>query len=156
MVHKNRTIPITNQIDIHAARMYTREYSRVIGMELVDQARVSLATSTLAECLRLGASGPGNHYGQVVIQGLENGSLPGLQIDFEVMAKPVLGTTAEADIQKTYDCVSSQLNKIQALVDDVQMEILTSGNLHVRLVKWQGGSAEQLSTSPTFCEDTKR
>ena len=48
---KTRTIPILNQVDIHAARMYTREAARLVGLELNEQAQVSMATSSLAECL---------------------------------------------------------------------------------------------------------
>lgn len=73
---KTRTIPIMNQVDIHAARMYTREAARLVGLELNEQAQVSMATSALAECLKMGvpnrsAAGPAKAANQIVIQVIE-------------------------------------------------------------------------------------
>src|SRR5512146_481448 len=79
-MNKIRMIPIMNQVDIHAARMYTREAARLVGLELNEQAQVSMATSALAECLKMGvptrpapgqAAGQAKAANQIVIQVIE-------------------------------------------------------------------------------------
>jgi len=122
-----RTIPIMNQVDIHAARMYTREAARLVGLELNEQAQVSMATSSLADCLKMGAPVPGTPgqaaANQIVIKVIEN-SHQGLQVDFESM-----------NITNC-DAIEFQLRRIRNLVDDIQIEQMPNGSVRVIMIKW--------------------
>jgi hypothetical protein len=127
-MNKTRTIPIMNQVDIHAARMYTREAARLVGLELNEQAQVSMATSSLAECLKMGApvqAAPGQPAAtnQIIIKIIENGH-PGLQVDFETL-----------NINNC-DTIQYQIKRIQSLVDEIKIEQLPNGPVRVIMIKW--------------------
>jgi anti-sigma regulatory factor (Ser/Thr protein kinase) len=47
-------IPIQNESDLIQARLRVREAARRIGLSLMDQSRISMATSSLANALGLG------------------------------------------------------------------------------------------------------
>jgi hypothetical protein len=128
VIHKIRKIPILNQVDIHAARMYTREAARQAGLELNEQAQVSMATSTMAECLKMGlpvqtALGQPAATNQIIIQVIENGH-QGLQVDFESLNI------------SNFDSIQVQLKRIQTLVDEVKTEQLPNGPARVVMIKW--------------------
>ncbi|HSJ58875.1 MAG TPA: ATP-binding protein, partial [Anaerolineae bacterium] len=53
-------IAIQNELDIIEARMHVRKLAREAGLDLFDQARISLATSTMAIILGLEKSGNGS------------------------------------------------------------------------------------------------
>ena len=127
-MNKTRTIPIMNQVDIHAARMYTREAARLVGLELNEQAQVSMATSSLADCLKMGAhvrpaTGRLGQTNQIVIQVIDDGR-PGLQVDFETM-----------NITNC-DAIQFQLKRIRSLVDEIKIEQQPDGPVRVIMIKW--------------------
>jgi hypothetical protein len=120
-------IPILSQVDIHAARMYTREMARLIGLELHEQAQVSMAVSSLAECLRMAPAGspasqPGTN-NQISIQVSDFGRHR-LMVEFE---------SAYAE---TCACIDGQMKRLQGLVDEVKAEQLPNGSIYVRVTKW--------------------
>jgi hypothetical protein len=123
-----RTIPITNQVDVHAARMYTREAARLVGLELNEQAQVSMATSAMAECLKMGSRDNGSSHqvaatNQIIIQVID-AERQGLQVDFE--SRNV----------NSGDSVKAQLKRILSLVDEVTIEQLPSGSIRAVMKKW--------------------
>ncbi|RPJ51418.1 MAG: hypothetical protein EHM21_02765 [Chloroflexi bacterium] len=123
-----RTIPILNQVDVHAARMYTREAARLVGLELNEQAQVSMATSALAECLKMAARVSGGLHqpaavNHIVIQVIE-ADLQGLEVDFE-------SWNVSSD-----DGVQAQMNRILSLVDEVTVEQMPSGSIRAVMKKW--------------------
>jgi hypothetical protein len=121
-----RTIPIMNQVDIHAARMYTREAARLVGLELNEQAQVSMATSALAECLKMAARSNGSPVApanQIIIQVIET-ERKGLQVDFE------------SQNVSSCDCVQAQQKQILSLVDEVTVEQLPNGSIRAAIKKW--------------------
>jgi hypothetical protein len=127
-MNKIRKIPIHNQVDIHAARMYTREAARLVGLELNEQAQVSMATSSMAECLKMGLpvqtpSGQPIAANQIIIQVIENG-YQGLQVDFESLNI------------SNFDSIQVQLKRIQSLVDEIKTEHLPDGPARVVMIKW--------------------
>ncbi len=126
-MNKIRTIPILNQVDIHAARMYTREAARLVGLELNEQAQVSMATSALAECLKMGAPANGSKppavANQIMIQVIE-AERQGLQVDFE--SRNV----------SSCDCVQGQLKRILSLADEVTVEQMPNGSIRAVMKKW--------------------
>ena len=56
MDYNNSNMPINNESDLIHARLRVRETARRIGMTLMDQSRISMATSSLANALGLGLS----------------------------------------------------------------------------------------------------
>ncbi len=127
-MNKIRTIPILNQVDIHAARMYTREAARLVGLELNEQAQVSMATSSLADCLKMGVhvrgvTGRLGQINQIIIQVINDGR-PGLQVDFETM-----------NITNC-DTIQFQLKRIRSLVDEITIEQQPDGPVRVSMIKW--------------------
>jgi hypothetical protein len=123
-----RTIPILNQVDVHAARMYTREAARLVGLELNEQAQVSMATSALAECLKMAARIHTNSHqsaaaNQIIIQVIE-GERRGLEVDFESWNV------------SSGESVQVQLKRILSLVDEVTVEELSGGPVRAIMKKW--------------------
>jgi hypothetical protein len=123
-----RTIPILNQVDVHAARMYTREAARLVGLELNEQAQVSMATSALADCLKMTArtnnhSQPPAAASQIIIQVIE-GDRQGLEVDFESWNV------------SSGDSVQSQMKRILSLVDEVSVQPAPGGPVRVIIKKW--------------------
>ncbi len=127
-MNKIRKIPILNQVDIHAARMYTREAARLVGLGLSEQAQVSMATSSMAECLKMGlpvqaALDQPEATNQITIQVIENGH-EGLQVDFESLNI------------SNFDSIQVQLKRIQTLVDEIKIEQSPHGPSRVIMIKW--------------------
>ncbi len=56
---ESRLISIHNETDIIDARMQTRQMAIDAGLPIMDQARISLAVSSLAHIIRLGDGYPG-------------------------------------------------------------------------------------------------
>jgi hypothetical protein len=117
-----------NQVDVHAARMYTREAARLVGLELNEQAQVSMATSALAECLKMAARNPSSPIApaaanQIVIQVIA-AERKGLQINFE------------SQNVSSCDCVQAQQKQILSLVDEVTVEQLPNGSIRAAIKKW--------------------
>ena len=74
---KSQTIPVRSEFDVFTARMQAREMAREIGFDAMSQARVALATSSLACALRLGET----QQGQVTLNCLESAECCGIQVD---------------------------------------------------------------------------
>lgn len=128
-MNKTRTIPVYNQIDVHTARMYTREAARQVGLPLIEQARISLATSALAECLKMGLTHNSDQSRQIIIEFIEeviqNATRKGLSIKFIVPS------------YKEGENLQEQIGKVRSLVDDVKVETLPENGIQVTLLKWE-------------------
>lgn len=72
-----KSLTITSETDVIQARMEVRETARQLGMQMGDQARISLATSSLANALGLG---DGTMRGSIDINCLTNGKTKGLRV----------------------------------------------------------------------------
>ena len=117
-----RTIPIMSQADIYAARMTTRQVAIEIGMNLIDQARISLATSSLANCLKLG--GTSALPDQIQINGIVEGTNHGIRLVF-ITRHPSRRT-----------CLDEELAKVNEVFDIHQVEEMPENALRITLVKW--------------------
>lgn len=121
---KPRAIRIMNQTDIYAARMHTREVARMLGFELAQQAQISLATSNVAQLLKMAGSDVASANWQITIRAIEQEN-PGVEVQFE-------GLFAE-----NYDQIMAQLPRIQSIVDEFNMERLPGEMLRVIIKKWK-------------------
>ncbi|MBN1660520.1 MAG: hypothetical protein JXA93_19140 [Anaerolineae bacterium] len=113
------TIPIQNELDIIEARMHVRRLAREAGLDLFDQARISLATSTMAIILGLEKSG----HGSIHLSQLNDGSRIGVQ---------VICIQHDASI---HDLVEGVLDDARRMVDELGVSALPNG-IAVTLIKW--------------------
>jgi hypothetical protein len=72
----SQTIVVQQDFDVITARSRVRDLARHIGMSTADQARISLATSSIARALRLGQP----HQGQIVIDKLNGSERLGVRV----------------------------------------------------------------------------
>jgi anti-sigma regulatory factor (Ser/Thr protein kinase) len=118
----NQTIIIQNASDIIAARLAVREMARHSGMNLSDQSRISLATSSLANAMGLGQEGTAK--GQITIECLENGDRRGVKVvcirnDCDEYVPP-----------ETY------FRSERWMVDEFNMKVLPSNTVEITMIKW--------------------
>ncbi len=119
-MYKSQTISLSSEFDIVLLRMQVRDLARAVGMSLADQARVSLAASSLAKALELGAS----HPGQATIAGLSRASQTGVQV--------ICADKHAQPGQKT-----GSLEEVQWMVDELTLETLPSSIRQATLIKWR-------------------
>lgn len=117
---ENQTITVQTDFDIITARMKVRKLARAMGLKTVDQACISMATSSLAQVLGLGEA----HQGQIVMECLGKGEHTGVR---------VICTKAEASER---DLSPTTFDDMKWMVDELVVETLPSGNVQVTLVKW--------------------
>lgn len=114
------TIATTSVHDIMAARAKVRELARQKGLGITDQARISLATSSLADVLGLGT----HHQGQIVINSVDEEERTGIRVI----------CTATKDAKRAL--TAAQLDVHQLLVDELTIETLPSDDVQVTMVQW--------------------
>ncbi|MCP4543970.1 MAG: anti-sigma regulatory factor [Chloroflexi bacterium] len=116
-MYKSQTIPVHTEFDVFTARMQAREMAREIGFDAANQARVAMATTSLARALRLGEA----RQGQVTLNCLGNVDHWGMRVDC---------TTANSAGCKTE---SWAFTDIEWMVDRLVVKELPSNNLQVTL-----------------------
>jgi hypothetical protein len=119
-VGETYTITTANVHDIMAARAKVREMARRKGLGITDQARISLATSSLADVLGIGT----RRLGQIAVDGLDEKDRAGIRVI----------CTATQDARR--DLTSDQLDVHQLLVDELAVETLPSSDVQVTLIQW--------------------
>jgi len=75
-VSESRSITIANEADIINARLQTRQMAKDAGLSTMDQARISLAVSSLAHIIHLGE----HHRGQIVLNRITDARRSGVQV----------------------------------------------------------------------------
>jgi hypothetical protein len=131
-MNESQAIKVRNQTDIIEARMRVRTLARTLGLDLFDQARISLATSTLAIIFGLDRTGQG-----LITMGK-------LEREGRVGVKVVL-TTAGTSL---HNLTAGVLDDAKRMVDELTLETLPSGETQVTLLKWVGGRHNLASSSP--------
>jgi hypothetical protein len=126
-------IPITNKVDIHAARMYTRQVAREVGMDLITQARVSLSTSTLAHALRMGDEKAGTE--KIIIEAAQNGERSGVRITFI------------ARVLRAQEEVRFEILKDLHPDDELEFQLLSTGQVKVTLLVWTNTSFQDSASA---------
>lgn len=120
-MNESHTITIHSEFDVITARMKVRELARLQGFAITDQARISLATSSLANTLGLGR----RHQGQIVVECVNNGEE---SVGIRVVC------TAARDIDS--DLTPESLKNTGWLVDNLTVETLPSNDVQVTAVHW--------------------
>ncbi len=119
-MYPSQTISLSNEADIVLLRMQVRDLARAVGMNLADQARVSLAASSLAKVMGWGTG----HPGQATLVRLVRDSHTGVQ---------VIG----ADQCAQPGCATGSLDEVRWMVDELTAEILPTHIRQVTLIKWR-------------------
>ncbi len=114
-----RTVTVANESDIVLLRMLVRDLARTTGLDLADQARISLATSAAAKAIGLGVT----HSGHVTLGDCSCEGRPGVRVvctskNGKMDDTPVFGNT-------------------RWMVNELTFETLPSKEVQVTLVKWR-------------------
>ena len=115
-----KTMAVNNESDIVLLRLHVRDLARAIGMNLADQARISLAASSVAKAIGLSAA----HHGSVTIDDCCCDERTGVR----VICTGKNGKTAHA---------SDTLGDVRWMVDELAFEVSPSHEVQVTLVKWR-------------------
>lgn len=119
-----QTIAVHSSLDVITARMHVREVARHLGMNLSDQSRISLATSSLASALGLGL-GLNNHVtGQIVIESLDGEDRKGLKV-------VCIRNNGDGHILHT-----SYFGNERWMVDEFEIESPSTDQVKITMVKW--------------------
>ena len=119
-MNESQTIDVQSEFDVFMARMQVRKLARAMGFDITSQARIALATSSLARALRLGES----YKGQVFIGSTDAGGRSGMRVACTAVHVDDLELGARA------------FTDVKWLVDELIVEELPSNDLQVTLVKW--------------------
>jgi len=126
---ENQTIAINNELDIIEARMRVRTLARETGLDLFDQARISLATSTLA-----------------IILGLETGSL-GLIGMKQLADDDRVGVQVVCIRRGTSlrDLAAGVLDDAHRMVDEMEVSEPPGGGVAITVTKWAGRARQRIN-----------
>lgn len=119
---ESRWISVYNEVDVINARMQTRQMAKEAGLPIMDQARISLAVSSVAHVIRLGEACPG----QIVINRITEDGRSGVQVVW--MIKP---SEDYQDLLRALDDSSLQL-----MVDKMDVQSSPAMGLCITAVKW--------------------
>lgn len=125
-MEERHIINIRNNIDVILMRTEVRNSARQIGMDMMDQASISLAASSLAHALGLG----GAQEGQVSIERVVRTGRVGLQVICINQANSVEISLAARALQDA-----------KWMVDELFVEEVSANTVKVTMVKWMLGSA---------------
>jgi hypothetical protein len=115
-------LPISNESDLVHARVRVRETARRIGMSLMDQSRISMATSSLANALGLGRVDMLGGY--VLIEKVSNQGRVGLRV------------TCASMNREGYTPPVSYFNNERWMVDELELHTTSPDEVKVSLTKW--------------------
>lgn len=126
---ESRWISVYNEVDVINARMQTRQMAKEAGLQIMDQARISLAVSSVAHVIRLGEACPG----QIVINRLVEDGRSGVQVVWMIKA----GEDLEQLLRALDD------SSLQLMVDKMDIQSSPTTGLCITAVKWTGPIAGQ-------------
>jgi serine/threonine-protein kinase RsbT len=119
---ENETIAVREEFDIITARMRARELARALGFNLVDQARIALATSSSARAL--GVDGTPRNQITITLGYLGGGERSGVQVVC-IKANTALGDLSPGAFSST-----------RRMVDELAIEALPPSDVQITLIKW--------------------
>ena len=119
---KSQILPVHTEADVILARLQVRNLARESGFNIMDQARIALATSSLAHALNLG----GSNKGRIMIGSIQN--------DHRACGVQVI---CEVTNGATCDQHPKNLGEVKIIVDQLTVESLSPQGFQVTLVKWR-------------------
>jgi hypothetical protein len=115
---RNKSIDVRNSLDIISARMMVRQLARTVGLRTMDQARIALATSSLAYALGL----DNGHKGQITVESCAGHDRQGVRVVCTVS----VGENEETPL----------FGDARWMVDDYEMARPLPGQLKATIIKW--------------------
>jgi len=119
---KSQILPVHTEADVILARLQVRNLARESGFNIMDQARIALATSSLAHALNLG----GSNQGRITIGNIQN--------DHQTCGVQVI---CEVSSGASYDRHPKNLGEVKIIVDQLSIEALSPKGFQVTLIKWR-------------------
>lgn len=119
-----KTIFVDTNLSIISARAEIRKLARSAGLNTADQARISLATSTLAHFLDLG----GQHNGEIHFECLNHGQKPGVRV--------ICVTQGRQGPTELRSETSGTLSKLRWMVDELDIQYLPENEVQITMIKW--------------------
>jgi two-component system, response regulator YesN len=119
------TVIVRDYRDVINARQKTRELARAIGMDVTSQARISLATSSMANAISLGML----RIGQIAIESIQNPEQFGVRV-----------TCSTTDGKETH-IPPAALRDVQWMVDHLTVDALPANNVQITLEKMEAVKA---------------
>lgn len=119
---ESRWIVINSEVDVINARLQTRQMAKAAGLPIMDQARISLAVSSLAHVIHMGDSLPG----QIVINRIKEGERTGVQVVW--MVRP--SEDCESILRELNDC------SLSMMVDTMEVQASPMSGMCITAVKW--------------------
>lgn len=115
-------MPINNDSDLVHARLRVRETARKIGMTLMDQSRISMATSSLANALGLNRSKQSSGY--ILIEKVATQAKTGLRV------------TCSRKNNEEFTPPISYFNNERWMVDELELLDSSPDEVSVSITKW--------------------
>jgi hypothetical protein len=122
-MNESQVLALHSESDIIAARLLVRRLARARGFDIADQARISLAASSLAYSLGLGGI---VNEGQIAIECLSDGARTGIRVVYTKASSAMFDLALEA------------FEEMRFMVDELSVERLPGDDLRVTLLKWMG------------------
>ena len=116
---KTSKVKIQSGVDVVKARMCVRNVARAAGMHLGDQARISLAASSLAQAMGLGAE----CHGQLEAKCISDQGRTGVKV---TCLRP----------GNSYSLDPATLDDTRWMVDQLLIDERASRGIEVILIKW--------------------
>lgn len=117
---EKQTINVQSGSDIITARMKVRQLARARGFGITEQARISLAASSLASSLGLGTKNPG----QIIVDCLNQENAIGLRVICIAFNRGDCNHAAE------------ELKSAGWMVDELTVETLPSNDVQITAIQW--------------------
>ena len=118
---QSQTIVVNNESDIVMLRMQVRDLARSVGLNLADQARISLAASSVVKAIGLGIT----RHGKITMDSCQSEDRVGVRI-----------VCTEENGSDQHSAPPS-LGETRWMVDELTLETLPHDRLQVTLVKWR-------------------
>ena len=115
-----QTIAVASESDVVRLRVQVRDLARAIGMSLTDQARISLAASSVAKAIGLGST----CRGQATIDDCRQGERTGVRVIYK-------------EKNGKGDLTSGVFGDTRWMVDELTVETLPTNEVQVTLIKWR-------------------
>jgi hypothetical protein len=119
---ESRCISIKNEADIIDARMQTRQIAKDAGLSTMDQARISLAVSSLARIMQLGDL----YSGQITLNRTDELERSGVEVVWEIKTD----CDAETILQNLNN------STLYMMVHDLDAKISEPSGICIRAMIW--------------------
>lgn len=119
---ESRCIPINNEVDIINVRQQTRQMAKDAGLPIIDQARISLAVSSVAHLIRLGSG----IRGQIVLNRIVEHNRSGVQVVW------MIGPHSEIEAE----VLELKNSKMTMMVDEMDIQVSAEVGTCITAMMW--------------------